>query len=159
MHFTWLTPPGPYRATTCRERELTLDNIYILFWPHKDIEGLSGWGIGSMPGPPPRQHKHERRYTPFTHPFIPTRRIRGDDYDGQVLFGDLVGLKLPDTCLTSEEKPKKNLTQKTCPDRESNLVPLRDRRIYVDEKFYIYNQFYTIIHLTLFSLFLFLKSH
>ena len=29
MHFTWLTPPGPYRATTCRERELTLDHINI----------------------------------------------------------------------------------------------------------------------------------
>ncbi|PSN50350.1 hypothetical protein C0J52_07583 [Blattella germanica] len=28
-----------------------------------------------------------------------------------------------------EEKPQKNLTQETCPDRESNLGPLRDRRI------------------------------
>ena len=26
--FTWLTPPGPYRATTCRERELTQDHIH-----------------------------------------------------------------------------------------------------------------------------------
>ena len=26
--FTWLTPPGPYIATTCRERELTLDHIH-----------------------------------------------------------------------------------------------------------------------------------
>ena len=25
--FTWLSPSGPYRATTCRERELTLDHI------------------------------------------------------------------------------------------------------------------------------------
>ena len=24
----WLMPPGPYRATTCRERELTLDHIH-----------------------------------------------------------------------------------------------------------------------------------
>ena len=23
------TPPGPYRATTCRERELTQDHIHI----------------------------------------------------------------------------------------------------------------------------------
>ena len=36
-----------------------------------------------MPGPPPRQHKHERRYTPGTHTFIPTRRISNDDYGGQ----------------------------------------------------------------------------
>ena len=28
MLFTWLTQPEPYRATTCRERELTLDHIY-----------------------------------------------------------------------------------------------------------------------------------
>ena len=28
-----------------------------------------------------------------------------DDDDGQMMFGDLVGLKLPDICLTGEEKP------------------------------------------------------
>ena len=33
-----------------------------------------------------------------------------DDYDGQMIFGDRVGLKLPDICLTGEEKPQKNLT-------------------------------------------------
>ena len=38
------------------------------------------------------------------------------------------GVKLPDICLTGEENPRKNLTQETCPDRGSNLVPLRDRR-------------------------------
>ena len=51
-----------------------------------------------------------------------------DDNDGQMIFGDLGGLKLPDICLTSEEKPRKNLTQETCPDRGSNPGPLRDRR-------------------------------
>ena len=30
-----------------------------------------------------------------------------DDNDGQMIFGDLVGLKLPDICLTGEEKPPK----------------------------------------------------
>ena len=29
-----------------------------------------------------------------------------DDYDGQIIFGDLVGLKLPDIRLTGEEKPR-----------------------------------------------------
>ena len=43
-----------------------------------------------------------------------------DDCDGQMIFGDLVGLKLPDTNLTGEEKPRKNLTQETCPDQGSN---------------------------------------
>ena len=81
-----------------------------------------------MPGPPPRQHKHERRYTPSTHTVIPTRRIWNDDYDGQMIFGDLGGLKFPDNCLTGEEKPRKILTQDTCPDRGSNPDPLRDKR-------------------------------
>ena len=51
-----------------------------------------------------------------------------DDDDGQMIFGDLVGLKLPDICLTGEEKPRKNLTQETCPDQGSNPGPLRDTR-------------------------------
>ena len=39
-----------------------------------------------------------------------------------------MGLKLPDICLTGEEKPRKNLTQETYLDQGSNLGPLRDRR-------------------------------
>ena len=42
-----------------------------------------------------------------------------DDHDGQMIFGDLGGLKLPDICLTGEEKP-----QKTSPKK---LVPTGDR--------------------------------
>ena len=78
-----------------------------------------------MPGLPPRQHKHERQYT---HSVVPTRQIWNDDYVGQMIFEDLVGLKLSDICLTGEEKSRKNLTQVTCPDRGSNPSPLRDRR-------------------------------
>ena len=51
-----------------------------------------------------------------------------DDCEGQMIFGDLVSLKLPDIRLTREEKPRKNLTQETCPDRGSNPGPLRDKR-------------------------------
>ena len=51
-----------------------------------------------------------------------------DDNDGQMIFGDLGDLKLPDSCLTDEEKPRKNLTQETCPDRGSNPGSLRDER-------------------------------
>ena len=51
-----------------------------------------------------------------------------DDNDGQMIFGDLGALTPPDICLTGEEKPRKNLTQETCPDRGSNPGPLRDRR-------------------------------
>ena len=51
-----------------------------------------------------------------------------DDYDGQIMFGDLVGRKLPDIRLTDEEKPRKILTKETFPDRESNPGPLRGKR-------------------------------
>ena len=51
-----------------------------------------------------------------------------DDDDGQIIFGDLGGLKLPEICLIAEEKPRKNLTKETCPYRGSNPGPLRDRR-------------------------------
>ena len=49
------------------------------------------------------------------------------DYD-EMIFEDLRGLKIPDICLSGEEKTRKNLTQGTCPDRGSNPGPLRDRR-------------------------------
>ena len=51
-----------------------------------------------------------------------------DDNDDQMIFGDLGGLKLPNICLTGEEKPRKKPTQETCPDRGSNPDPLRDKR-------------------------------
>ena len=76
-----------------------------------------------MPGPPPRQNKRERQYTPSTHSVI-----THDDYDGQMIFGDLGGLKYLDICLTGEEKPRNNLTQETCHDRGSNPGPLSDKR-------------------------------
>ena len=41
-------------------------------------------------------------------------KMMRDDNDGQMIL-DLVGLKLPDIHLTGEEKPRKNLTQETCP--------------------------------------------
>ena len=34
-----------------------------------------------------------------------------DDYDGQMIFGDFLGLKLPDIYLTGEEKPQKKPNQ------------------------------------------------
>ena len=52
--------------------------------------------------------------------------MRDDNY-GQMIFGDLVDLKLPDICLAGEEKTPKNLTQETCSDRGSNPGALHDR--------------------------------
>ena len=42
-----------------------------------------------------------------------------DDNEGQMIFGDLGGLKLPDIRLTGEEKPRKTSPRK--------LIPTRDR--------------------------------
>ena len=88
---------------------------YILFWPHKDMGGLSEWVISSMPGPPPRQHKHERRYTPSTHPLILTRLIWKEDYGAKMILGDLAGLKLADICITGEKKLRKTSPRKLLP--------------------------------------------
>ena len=41
-----------------------------------------------------------------TSKVIGARNEMMDDYDGQMIFGDLVGLKLPDIRLTGEEKPR-----------------------------------------------------
>ena len=49
--FTCLTPPGPYRATICRERELTLDHIDTFFT-------TQGHG-----GPPRKRDQHFRDTT------------------------------------------------------------------------------------------------
>ena len=43
--------------------------------------------------------------------------IDDDDNDGEMIVGDLWGLKLPDISLTGEEKPRKNLNQETCHER------------------------------------------
>ena len=88
----------------------------ILFWPHKDMKGLPGWVISPIPGPSPRQHKHERQYTPSLHPFIPARRIWNDEYGGQMIFGDLVGLKFSrHLSYRWENTPKKTSPRKPVP--------------------------------------------
>ena len=45
----------------------------------------------------------------------------------KIIFGDLGDRKFPDIYLTGEEKPRKNLTQETCPNRGSNPGPLHDK--------------------------------
>ena len=67
-----------------------------------------------------------------------------DDNDGQMIFGDLGGLKLPDTYLTGEVKPRKNLTQETCPERESNPGPLCDL-LHSGKFFKLFMEAFTVI--------------
>ena len=51
-----------------------------------------------------------------------------DDYNGQMILGNVESLTFPEICLAGEEKPPKYLAQETCPDRGSNLGSLRGRR-------------------------------
>ena len=46
-----------------------------------------------------------------------------DDYDGQMIFGDLVGLKLPDIRLTGEENPEKTSVRKLVPTGDRTRAP------------------------------------
>ena len=88
------------------------------------MEGLPGWVMSPMPGPPPRRTNMKDN----TH-----QSSQQDEYGMMITTakwysGTLGGLKFPDICLTGEEKPRKNLTQETCPDRRSDPGPLRDKR-------------------------------
>ena len=91
--FTWLTPPGPYRATTCREKKL-ISGSHTFF--------LTTQGLGEPPrmrdqlnaGANSETAQTWRRYIPGTHSVIPTRRIWNDVYSGQMKFGDLCGPKV-----------------------------------------------------------------
>ena len=102
-------------------RELNYGSHTYFFDHTRYMEGLPGWVISPIPGPPPRQHKHERQYTPSTHPVILTRRIWNEyDNDGQMIFGDLGGPKVSWHVLQVRKNPEK----KTSPMK---LVPTGDR--------------------------------
>ena len=113
-HYPSLTSPYRYIYVTHAARALQSHDLsgeriklwitYTLFWPHKNMEGLPGWVISPMPGPPPRQHKHERQYTWSTHCHPNKANMewwlrRPNDTRWPC------GLKFPDICLTGEEKP------------------------------------------------------
>ena len=64
-------------------------------------------------------HTWKARYT--IHAPIHSNKARWkDDYDGQIMFGDIVGLKLTDICLKGDKNPQK----KTSPRKP---VPTGDR--------------------------------
>ena len=122
--FTWPTPPGPYRATTCRGEGIKLWITYILFWPH--MEGLL---VSAQCRCHLRDNTKMKDNTHQAHTQTSQQGECGMMITTAKWFsGTVGGLKFPDICLTGEEKPRKNLTQETCPDRGSNPGPLLDRR-------------------------------
>ena len=124
MHFTWLTPPGPYWATTCRER----DHI------HNFLTTQGHWGPLRFSDQLNTGATSEKTLTLKTIHTIHSH-IHSNKADmirviimAKWYSGNHVGLKLPGICHIGEEKPRKNLTKETYRDRRSNPGPLRDKR-------------------------------
>ena len=103
---------GPYRATTCRGRELNYgSHTYFVDHTRTWRAFPDEWSAQC------RGHlRDSTNMKDKTHPVISTRRIWNDDYDGQMIVGDLGGLKFPDICLTGEKKkPEKTSPRKPVP--------------------------------------------
>ena len=114
--FTWPTPPWPYRATTCRGRELNYgSHTHFLYHTRTWRASPDEWSAqcrGYL-----RDSINMKDNTHQAHTVMPTRRIWNDD--GQMIFGNFGSLKFPEICLTSEENPEKISPRK--------LVPIGDR--------------------------------
>ena len=128
--FMWLTPPGPYRAMTCRGRELISDHIHTF---------LTTQGHG---GPPRMRNQLNAGATSETaqtwktihtrHTLIQSNKVNMKGWLWQP--NDIRGPCGPKVSWYLSYRwgnpppPKKNLTQETCPDQGSNPGLLRDRR-------------------------------
>ena len=122
--FTYLTPPGPYRAMTWRERINSGSHTYFL-----TTQGLGGplrmrdqLNAGAIS----ETTQTWKRIHTIHAPILPNK-IWKDDYDGQMIFGTLWALTFLTIALQVRKNPGKNLTQETCPDRGSNPGPLQDK--------------------------------
>ena len=101
------TPPGPYRAMTCQGREWNYGS-HTYFFDHTRTwrASLDEWSAkcrGHL-----RNSTNMKDNTHQAH----TQLSQQGEYgmminDGQMILGDLRGLKFPDICLTSEEKSRK----------------------------------------------------
>ena len=125
--FIWLTPPGPYRAKTCRERELALDHIHTF---------LTTWH-GGHPRMTNQLHDGAISDTTrtwktitFAHSFITTRLIWEEWLWWPNDIRGTCGLKAPWHLSYGRGKPRKKSHPETCPDQGSNPGPLRDRHAY-----------------------------
>ena len=125
--FTWLTSPGLYRVTTCREGELT---------PHHIHTFLTTQGHGE----PPRMRDQfiawatsEKTWTWMTiHAIHASIHSNKANMKGWLWrpndIRESCRLKASWHLSYRWGKNRKNLTQETSPDRGSNSGPLRDRR-------------------------------
>ena len=124
--FKLITHPGPYRAMTCRERELTMDHIHTFLTTqgHRGPPQMSNQLNSGATSEKTRTLKTiGSTHHSLTHSFWQGGDEK-DDYVGQMILGDLVGLNLPDISLTGEEKtsprklvPTGNRTRARCVTR------------------------------------------
>ena len=100
--FTWLTRPGPYKAMACRERELAVDHIHTFLTTQRH-RGLLEVSVQLNAGATSETTRTLKTIHIIHSNKADMRRLirRPSDIRGP---GDLVGLKLPDMCLTDEEK-------------------------------------------------------
>ena len=125
--FTWLTPPGPYRATTCRERELTLDHIH-------NFLTTQGHGVPPRMSDQPNDgassettQTWKMRHTIHAPIHSNKANMKGWLWQSNDIRGPW-GHKASWHLSYRWGKTPKNLTQETCPDRGSNPGHLCDRR-------------------------------
>ena len=125
---TWLTPPGPYRATTCRGRELNFGSYTNCF------DHTMTWRASQMSDQLNSGSTSETTQTWKTihtrHTLIHSNKAnmewwlwRPNEIRGS--WGPKASWHLS---YRWGKAPEKNLTQETCPDWESNLGLLRGRR-------------------------------
>ena len=126
--FTWPTPPGPYRATTCGGRELNIIKIHTF---------LTTQGHGGPPRMSDQPNAGATSETAQTWKTIHTNHtVR---HPNKVEYGMMIttaewnsGTLGPKVSWHLSYRwgktPKKNLTQETCPDWGSNPGLLRDKR-------------------------------
>ena len=88
--------------------------VYVPYWPPYSKDKFISC---VLPGPSQWFFQFWRRNRMYIWGFRARQHLRSlapviDDNDGQMIFGDLVGLKLPDNYLTGEEKPQKTSPRK-----------------------------------------------
>ena len=123
---TWPTLPGPYNVTTCRGRELNYGS-HTYFFDHTRTWRASPDDWSAQCRGHLRDSTNMKDNTHQAH----TKSSQQGEY-GMVmttakLYSETLGSKVSWLCLIGEEKPRKNLTQDTCPDRGSNPGPLHDK--------------------------------
>ena len=123
-------PPGPYRAMTCRGRELNYGS-HTYFFDHTRTWRASPdeWSVQC------RGHLRDSTNVKDSTHQAHTQSSQQSEYGMMITTakwysGILWALRFPTFVLQVRKNPekKKNLTQETCPDRGSNPGPLRDKR-------------------------------